>query len=59
MTISISNIANALSPLRLKKSKRNTPTHETMLPEHERRKGEELRRRMMHGQCFIGAQRMC
>ncbi|WP_127748015.1 hypothetical protein [Parasedimentitalea marina] len=30
-----------------------TPTHETMLQEHERRKGEELHRRLAHEKRFV------
>jgi hypothetical protein len=35
------------------------PTHTSMSPEHERRKGEELRNKIGHGKCFVGAQRIC
>lgn len=59
MSVLMSSLLNAVTPRSLKKADRTAPTHETMLPEHERRKGEELRHRIGHGHCFVGSQRIC
>ncbi len=53
MSISFSSLLKAAKRLGVRQPHRPVPTHEQMLLEHERRKGEELHRRLEHESRFL------
>lgn len=59
MSVSLASLLKSATRLNFKGPNRPTPTHETMLHEHERRKAAEVRQRIAHEKCFVGAQRIC
>ncbi len=56
MSISLSSILKNAKRRSIRERHHLAPSHGSMLQEHERRKGEELHRRLAHEKRFLGIQ---
>ena len=59
MSVSLNAVLTAAKNAFHSQKRHALPTHAMMLPEHERRKGEELRQQIAQAACFAGPTRMC